>query len=89
MSSISDQQLKPNVSSTMEDELKCPTCHQLFKDPVILQCNHNMCYNCAETSVEQQVSIFSNFQFCLFLSDYFITDSIFYTREIFSGDIPF
>ncbi|XP_039249538.2 E3 ubiquitin-protein ligase TRIM9-like [Styela clava] len=37
------------VNFAMEDELKCPVCHKLFVDPVILPCTHNLCSECAET----------------------------------------
>lgn len=33
----------------MEEELKCPVCHNLFVDPVILPCTHNLCSSCADT----------------------------------------
>ncbi|XP_076800799.1 E3 ubiquitin-protein ligase TRIM9-like [Clavelina lepadiformis] len=35
----------------MEEELQCPVCHQLFDDPVILPCTHNVCFKCAETLI--------------------------------------
>nr|CAB3267247.1 E3 ubiquitin-protein ligase TRIM9 [Phallusia mammillata] len=35
----------------MEEELKCPVCHCLFRNPVMLPCNHNVCYQCAENLI--------------------------------------
>lgn len=31
----------------MEDELRCPTCKELFSDPVLLPCWHALCLSCA------------------------------------------
>nr|XP_020471019.1 tripartite motif-containing protein 67 isoform X1 [Monopterus albus] len=31
----------------MEEELKCPVCGSLFKDPILLPCSHNVCLSCA------------------------------------------
>ncbi|XP_065357004.1 E3 ubiquitin-protein ligase TRIM9 isoform X1 [Calliphora vicina] len=31
----------------MEDELRCPTCKQLFANPVLLPCFHALCLGCA------------------------------------------
>lgn len=31
----------------MEEELKCPVCHQLFANPVLLPCFHAVCLSCA------------------------------------------
>lgn len=31
----------------MEDELKCPVCHQLYANPVLLPCFHALCLSCA------------------------------------------
>nr|XP_033791411.1 tripartite motif-containing protein 67 [Geotrypetes seraphini] len=33
----------------MEEELKCPVCGCLFREPVILPCSHNVCLPCART----------------------------------------
>ncbi|CAN0249788.1 unnamed protein product [Lampetra fluviatilis] len=33
----------------MEEELKCPVCQALFRDPVILPCSHSLCQDCAST----------------------------------------
>ena len=31
----------------MEEELKCPYCRQFFKEPILLQCAHGCCRQCA------------------------------------------
>ncbi|ELW68157.1 Tripartite motif-containing protein 67 [Tupaia chinensis] len=33
----------------MEEELKCPVCGSLFREPIILPCSHNVCLPCART----------------------------------------
>ncbi|XP_019738290.1 tripartite motif-containing protein 67 isoform X2 [Hippocampus comes] len=33
----------------MEEELKCPVCGSLFKEPVLLPCSHNVCLQCARS----------------------------------------
>ncbi|XP_069463000.1 tripartite motif-containing protein 67 isoform X1 [Ambystoma mexicanum] len=37
----------------MEEELKCPVCGSLFREPLILPCSHNVCLQCARTIVVQ------------------------------------
>ncbi|KAM5235808.1 tripartite motif-containing protein 67 isoform 2-T2 [Ctenodactylus gundi] len=37
----------------MEEELKCPVCGALFREPVILPCSHNVCLPCARTIAVQ------------------------------------
>ncbi|MBN3298480.1 A33 protein, partial [Amia calva] len=32
--------------STLDKELSCPVCFNIFKDPVSLHCNHNFCQEC-------------------------------------------
>uniref|UniRef100_A0A671U0F6 Tripartite motif containing 35-12 n=1 Tax=Sparus aurata TaxID=8175 RepID=A0A671U0F6_SPAAU len=41
----------PAAGSTnliLEEELCCPVCHDIFKDPVILPCSHNFCKDCLQ-----------------------------------------
>uniref|UniRef100_H2YPM1 E3 ubiquitin-protein ligase TRIM9 n=1 Tax=Ciona savignyi TaxID=51511 RepID=H2YPM1_CIOSA len=41
----------------MEEELQCPVCHCIFNDPVILPCNHNVCYQCANTLIHPSTEL--------------------------------
>ncbi|XP_054616926.1 tripartite motif-containing protein 67 isoform X2 [Dunckerocampus dactyliophorus] len=33
----------------MEEELKCPVCGSVFKEPILLPCSHNVCLACARS----------------------------------------
>ncbi|XP_039605882.1 E3 ubiquitin-protein ligase TRIM9 [Polypterus senegalus] len=37
----------------MDEELKCPVCGSLFRDPIILPCTHNVCLACARNIIVQ------------------------------------
>ncbi|XP_024146359.1 E3 ubiquitin-protein ligase TRIM9 isoform X1 [Oryzias melastigma] len=37
----------------MEEELKCPVCGSLFKEPILLPCSHNVCLMCARNITVQ------------------------------------
>lgn len=37
----------------MEEELKCPVCGSIFKEPIILPCSHNVCLACARNIIVQ------------------------------------
>ncbi|XP_066549012.1 E3 ubiquitin-protein ligase TRIM9 [Amia ocellicauda] len=37
----------------MDEELKCPVCGSLFRDPIILPCSHNVCMACARNIIVQ------------------------------------
>uniref|UniRef100_A0A672NQS9 Tripartite motif containing 67 n=1 Tax=Sinocyclocheilus grahami TaxID=75366 RepID=A0A672NQS9_SINGR len=39
--------------NAMEEELKCPVCGSLFKEPIILPCSHNVCLACARNIIVQ------------------------------------
>ncbi|XP_060609767.2 tripartite motif-containing protein 67 isoform X2 [Anolis sagrei] len=43
---------KPSAA-VMEEELKCPVCGSLFREPLILPCSHNVCLPCARTIAVQ------------------------------------
>ncbi|XP_051271612.1 zinc-binding protein A33-like [Dicentrarchus labrax] len=34
------------MASRLEDDLCCPVCHDIFKDPVFLSCSHSFCKRC-------------------------------------------
>ncbi|XP_044075674.1 nuclear factor 7, brain-like [Siniperca chuatsi] len=37
------------MASRLEEELCCPVCHDIFKDPVILSCCHSFCKVCLQS----------------------------------------
>ncbi|XP_051744590.1 zinc-binding protein A33-like isoform X2 [Ctenopharyngodon idella] len=36
------------MDSISEDEVSCPVCHEVFKDPVLLSCSHSVCKECLQ-----------------------------------------
>ncbi|XP_076141567.1 tripartite motif-containing protein 60-like isoform X2 [Alosa pseudoharengus] len=38
------------VMASLEDELSCPVCRELFSDPLLLCCGHSFCRSCLEES---------------------------------------
>ncbi|XP_026162337.1 zinc-binding protein A33-like [Mastacembelus armatus] len=36
------------MSSRSKEDLSCPVCHDIFKDPVLLSCSHSFCKNCVQ-----------------------------------------
>ncbi|XP_071387843.1 E3 ubiquitin-protein ligase TRIM39-like [Centroberyx affinis] len=39
---------REKVASRSEEDLSCPVCHDIFKDPVILTCSHTFCKACLQ-----------------------------------------
>ncbi|XP_071403544.1 E3 ubiquitin-protein ligase TRIM39-like [Centroberyx affinis] len=36
------------MASRSEEDLSCPVCHDIFKDPVVLSCSHSFCKACLQ-----------------------------------------
>ncbi|XP_071756024.1 nuclear factor 7, ovary-like [Centroberyx gerrardi] len=44
------------MASRSEEDLSCPVCHDIFKDPVILTCSHSFCKACLQKWwIEKQI----------------------------------
>ncbi|XP_064197539.1 E3 ubiquitin-protein ligase TRIM35-like [Anguilla rostrata] len=43
-------------SSLLEEELSCPVCSEIFRDPVVLSCSHSFCKACLQKYWEQKGS---------------------------------
>nr|XP_046241189.1 nuclear factor 7, ovary-like [Scatophagus argus] len=37
------------MASRSEEDLCCPVCHEIFRDPVVLSCSHSFCKDCLKT----------------------------------------
>ncbi|XP_044160335.1 nuclear factor 7, brain-like isoform X2 [Bufo gargarizans] len=56
-----DVEIAPSTNSAMAsgdfaEELTCLLCSELFKDPVMVECGHNFCRNCADKAWNGQES---------------------------------
>ena len=39
---------------SMEDELTCPVCLELYADPLMLPCSHSVCKKCIQDIVDSK-----------------------------------
>ncbi|XP_062388911.1 E3 ubiquitin-protein ligase TRIM39 [Sardina pilchardus] len=51
--SVKSAELRPRAmssrsKSSLEDELSCPVCCEIFADPVVLKCSHSFCKKCLQ-----------------------------------------
>ncbi|XP_044206189.1 nuclear factor 7, ovary-like [Thunnus albacares] len=37
------------MASRSEEDLRCPVCHDVFRDPVVLSCSHSFCKDCLKS----------------------------------------
>ena len=47
-----------DLADSLEKELTCPICFNLFEEPKVLPCQHNFCGNCMESLLQRNESIF-------------------------------
>lgn len=43
-------------SASPEEDLSCPFCHEIFKDPVVMSCSHSVCKACLQEYWKQRRS---------------------------------
>ncbi|XP_029105017.1 zinc-binding protein A33-like [Scleropages formosus] len=42
--------------SVLEEELSCPVCYDIYRDPVVLECSHSFCKDCLEKGWQEKSS---------------------------------
>ncbi len=47
-SSLRPRAVSSRSGSVLEEELSCPVCCEIFKDPVVLKCSHSFCRACLQ-----------------------------------------
>uniref|UniRef100_A0A3B3Z8N7 Zinc finger RING-type eukaryotic domain-containing protein n=1 Tax=Periophthalmus magnuspinnatus TaxID=409849 RepID=A0A3B3Z8N7_9GOBI len=45
---LSAAQMRHIMASRSEDDLTCPTCMNIFNNPVLLSCGHSSCSECLQ-----------------------------------------
>lgn len=46
-----------NEDEEISQIIICPYCSEVYKSPVLLTCNHNICLSCAESLIHQAPSV--------------------------------
>ncbi|XP_041658577.1 nuclear factor 7, brain-like isoform X2 [Cheilinus undulatus] len=44
------------MASKLEEDLSCPVCQDIFKDPIMLSCSHSFCTDCLQSSWKERES---------------------------------
>ncbi|XP_053171978.1 nuclear factor 7, ovary-like [Scomber japonicus] len=44
------------MASRSEEDLCCPVCHEVFRDPVVLSCSHSFCKDCLKSWWRQKLT---------------------------------
>ncbi|KAM9361360.1 uncharacterized protein ABDE67_022417 [Symphorus nematophorus] len=47
--SHTEASLRDKMASRLEEDLCCPVCHEIFKEPVVLTCSHSFCKDCLKS----------------------------------------
>uniref|UniRef100_A0A8C4DB23 Uncharacterized protein n=1 Tax=Dicentrarchus labrax TaxID=13489 RepID=A0A8C4DB23_DICLA len=47
------------MASRLEEDLCCPVCHEVFRDPVVLSCSHSFCKDCLKSWWKEKITCVS------------------------------